>query len=230
MNREGKGVKIATFAGGCFWCTEADFEKLPGVLEVVAGYTGGSKEDPTYEEVCSGSTGHLEAIQVHYDPIKISYEQLLDFFWRHIDPTDSGGQFVDRGPQYRSAIFYHDEEQRRLAEESKAALIRSGMLKRSIVTQIIPSSRFYEAEAYHQDFHSKSPQHYRNYRLGSGRDPFLCQVWGSEGKGKASGEEGVYQKPDEGTRINSIPEPDGQALPSPWSRGTSWSGRTAATS
>ena len=121
MVRENKRLQIATFAGGCFWCTESDFEKLPGVVKVVSGYTGGHKENPSYKEVSSGTTGHVEAVQVYYDPSKLTYEELLDRFWRHIDPTDPGGQFVDRGSQYRSAIFYHDEEQKRLAEKSKEA-------------------------------------------------------------------------------------------------------------
>src|SRR4030043_1991562 len=126
MAKEDGMIKKATFAGGCFWCTEADFEKLPGVVKVISGYTGGIKENPTYEQVSSGGTGHVEAIQVYYDPSKLSYEELLDFFWKHIDPTDKGGQFVDRGSQYRSVIFYHDEEQKQLAEKSKEALDKSG--------------------------------------------------------------------------------------------------------
>ena len=126
MTEGNMATRKATFAGGCFWCTEADFEKLPGVVKVISGYTGGNKENPTYEEVSSGTTGHVEAIQVYYDPSKITYEGLLDFFWKHIDPTDRGGQFVDRGQQYRSVIFYHDEEQKRLAEKSKEALDKSG--------------------------------------------------------------------------------------------------------
>src|SRR4030042_6104239 len=127
----------ATFAGGCFWCTEADFEKLPGVVKAISGYTGGNKENPTYEQVSSGTTGHIEAIQVYYDPSKITYEKLLDFFWKHIDPTDKDGQFVDRGPQYRSAIFYHDEEQKRLAEKSREALDKSGRFNKPVVTEMI---------------------------------------------------------------------------------------------
>ena len=146
MTREEKAFPVATFAGGCFWCTEADFEKLPGVVKVISGYTGGTKENPTYEEVSSGTTGHVESIQVYYDPSKITYKELLDFFWRHVDPTDSGGQFVDRGQQYRSVIFYHDEEQKRLAEESKEALSRSGRFTKPIVTEILKFTRFYTAE------------------------------------------------------------------------------------
>src|SRR4030043_1708839 len=137
MAKEDGMIKKATFAGGCFWCTEADFEKLPGVVKVISGYTGGQKENPSYPEVSSGSTGHVEAIQVYYDSTKLTYTELLDYFWRHIDPTDSGGQFVVRGFQYRSAIFYHDEEQKSLAEKSKEALSRSNRFEKPIVTEII---------------------------------------------------------------------------------------------
>lgn len=155
MAQEDSRLKKATFAGGCFWCTESDFEKLPGVVKVISGYTGGHKENPTYEEVCSGETGHVEAVQVYYDPSKITYGELLDYFWRHIDPTDPVGQFVDHGSQYRSAIFYHDEEQKQLAEKSKEALTRSGKFDRPIVTEILPLTRFHEAEEYHQDYYRK---------------------------------------------------------------------------
>ena len=174
----GQNMGVATFAGGCFWCIEADFEKVPGVLKVISGYTGGTKENPTYEEVSSGATGHLEAVQVYYEPSRVTYEELLALFWRHIDPTDPGGQFVDRGSQYRSAIFYHDEEQKRLAEESKEKLNESGKFKRPVVTEIIKFTGFYEAEAYHQDYYKKAPLRYRGYRNGSGRDQFLKRVWG----------------------------------------------------
>ncbi len=175
-----KNLKRATFAGGCFWCTESDFEKVDGVVEVISGYTGGHTENPTYEEVSSGVTGHAESIQVIYDPAKVSYEQLLDVFWRHIDPTDAGGQFVDRGTQYRSAIFYQDDEQRRLAEESKAKLAQSGRFDKPIVTEIVKLGPFYPAEEYHQDYYKKNPLRYKYYRYGSGRDQFLAQVWGKE--------------------------------------------------
>src|SRR5512136_461130 len=158
---------VATFAGGCFWCVESDFEKVPGVLKVVSGYTGGKKENPTYEEVCSGRTGHLEAVQVYYDPDRITYGQLLDIFWRHIDPTDEGGQFVDRGSQYRSAVFYHDEEQKALAERSLDALAKSAKFARPVATEILPLTTFYEAEDYHQDYYKKSPQRYQFYRSSS---------------------------------------------------------------
>lgn len=172
-------TETATFAGGCFWCTESDFEKLPGVVKVVSGYTGGKKENPTYEEVSSGKTGHVEAIQVYYDPAKVTYEELLIWFWRHIDPTDAGGQFVDRGSQYRSVIFYHNEEQKRLAEKSKEELNKSGRFGKPIVTEIIPFTKFYAAEDYHQDYYKKNTLRYKYYRYASGRDQFLHKVWGS---------------------------------------------------
>jgi peptide methionine sulfoxide reductase msrA/msrB len=168
MTRESENLKKATFAGGCFWCTEADFEKLPGVVKVVSGYTGGQKENPTYAEVSSGKTGHVEAVQVYYDPSKISYEELLDTLWKHIDPTDGGGQFVDRGPQYRSAIFYHDDEQKRLAEKSKEALGKSGKFNKPIATEILRFTKFYEAEEYHQDYYKNHSLRYSFYRHGSG--------------------------------------------------------------
>jgi peptide methionine sulfoxide reductase msrA/msrB len=177
MNEENKNIKTATFAGGCFWCTESDFKKIDGVLEVISGYTGGSKENPTYEEVSSGQTGHTEAVQVVYDPGKVSYKELLDFFWKHMDPTDSGGQFVDRGSQYRPVIFYHDDEQKRLAEESREALDKSGRFSKSIVTEIVKFSNFYRAEDYHQDYYKKNPMRYKIYRSHSGRDQFLKKVW-----------------------------------------------------
>jgi peptide methionine sulfoxide reductase msrA/msrB len=168
----------ATFAGGCFWCTESDFEKLPGVVRVISGYTGGQKDNPTYEEVSDGGTGHVEAVQIHYDPQVVTYKQLLDWFWHHIDPTDAGGQFVDRGSQYRSVIFYHDEEQKRLAEESKQALSKSGKFKQPIVTEIVKFAKFYPAEDYHQDYYKAHAVRYKFYRYNSGRDQFLKKVWG----------------------------------------------------
>ena len=199
MTKESENLKKATFAAGCFWCTEADFEKLPGVVKVVSGYTGGNKENPTYAEVSSGNTGHVEAVQVYYDPSKISYEELLDYLWKHIDPTDAGGQFVDRGGQYRSAIFYHDEEQKRLAEKSKEALEKSGRFNKPIATEILKFTKFYEAEEYHQDYYKKSSLKYSFYRHGSGRDQFLEQVWGKERQPKKVKKERRYQKPDEAT-------------------------------
>ena len=189
-------TETATFAGGCFWCTQADFEKVPGVVKVVAGYTGGHKENPTYEEASSGTTGHVEAVQVYYDPAKITYEELLNWFWRHIDPTDPSGQFVDRGSQYRSVIFYHNEEQKRLAERSRDALNKSGKFDKPIVTEIIKFTKFYEAEDYHQDYYKKNPLRYKYYRYASGRDQFLEKVWGNEAKSPKPVKEQAYKKPD----------------------------------
>ncbi len=172
-----ENAAVATFAGGCFWCVESDFEKVDGVREVISGYTGGQKPNPTYEEVSSHKTDHLEAVQVIYNPEKVSYEELLDVFWRHVDPTDPGGQFVDRGPQYRTAVFYHDEEQRRLAEESKKRLSESGPFEKPIVTEILESETFYKAEDYHQDYYRKNPFRYSFYRSNSGRDRFVESAW-----------------------------------------------------
>ncbi len=170
----------ATFAGGCFWCTEAAFEQLDGVYEVISGYTGGSEQDPTYEQVSSGTTGHAEAVQVSYDPLRIGYDELLDLYWRQIDPTDAGGQFVDRGAQYRTVVFYHDDEQRAMAEASRDALAESGRFDAPIVTDIVAAGPFYRAEEYHQDFYKKAPERYESYRAGSGHDPFLESIWGEE--------------------------------------------------
>jgi peptide methionine sulfoxide reductase msrA/msrB len=192
-------TRIATFAGGCFWCTEADLEKVPGVVKVISGYTGGRKENPSYKEVSSGTTGHAEAIQVYYDPSKITYQGLLDVFWKHIDPTDPGGQFVDRGAQYRSVIFYHNDEQKRLAEESKEGLEKSGRFNKPIVTEIVPLTTFYEAEEYHQDYYKKHSLRYKYYRYASGRDQFLQTVWGKDKKSTGAKREGAYAKPDDAT-------------------------------
>jgi peptide methionine sulfoxide reductase msrA/msrB len=170
----------AVFAGGCFWCTEADFEKLDGVVEAISGYTGGHVADPTYEQVSGGGTGHLESVEVVYDPKRVSYDELLDWFWRHVNPTDPGGQFVDRGSQYRSAIFYANEEQHKEAEASKAKLAASGHFDKPIVTEILPLGTFYPAEEYHQDYYKKNPIRYRWYRSGSGRDQFLEKTWGKD--------------------------------------------------
>lgn len=178
MERLHGDLSVATFAGGCFWCTEADFEKVDGVVEATSGYAGGSKENPTYEEVSAGGTGHLEAVQVLYDPKKVSYRELLDYFWRHVDPTDPGGQFVDRGAQYGSAIFYRNEQERRIAEESKRELEKSAVFDKPIVTKIMELSRFYEAEQYHQNYYKKNPVRYKFYRWNSGRDQFLKTAWG----------------------------------------------------
>ena len=171
----------ATFAGGCFWCMQPPYDKLPGVIKTVVGYTGGSTKNPTYEEVSSGTTGHCEAVVVIYDPTKIKYEKLLQVFWKNVDPTDSGGQFVDRGNQYRTEIFYHNAEQKRLAEASKAALDQSGRYKgKKIVTPITSAGEFYVAEEYHQKYYLKHPYKYEFYRSRSGRDDYLKKIWGDE--------------------------------------------------
>ncbi|MGG4045602.1 MULTISPECIES: peptide-methionine (S)-S-oxide reductase MsrA [Paenibacillus] len=167
----------ATFAGGCFWCMVTPFEELPGIVSIVSGYTGGHKPNPTYEEVCSETTGHVEAVQITFNPDIFPYEKLLELFWQQIDPTDAGGQFYDRGSSYQTAIFYHSEEQREKAEASKQALERSGRFDKPIVTPILPAGPFYEAEEYHQDYHKKNPGHYKRYRKGSGRDDFLEKHW-----------------------------------------------------
>jgi peptide methionine sulfoxide reductase msrA/msrB len=197
MREKHQDYRTATFAGGCFWCVESDFEKVDGVVEVVSGYTGGHKDNPTYEEVSEGGTGHVEAVQIFYDPEKVSYGELLDVFWRHVDPTDAGGQFVDRGSQYASAVFYHDEEQKRIAEESKKALENSGRFAKPIVTQIRPFTKFYRAEDYHQKYHQHHEPRYRFYRYSSGRDQFLGKVWGNE-EAAAAGkpEPSDFTKPD----------------------------------
>ena len=167
----------AVFAGGCFWCTESDFEKVDGVIEAISGYTGGHVANPTYEQVSAGGTGHIESVKVLYDEDKISYEQLLEVFWRHVDPTDAGGQFVDRGSQYVSAIFYSDDRQRQLAEASKERLVASGQFDKPIATRIMPLEEFYEAEKYHQNYYKENPIRYKWYRSGSGRDRFLEKAW-----------------------------------------------------
>jgi methionine-S-sulfoxide reductase len=175
-----QNLQVATFAGGCFWCMVKPFDTWPGVIKVVSGYTGGHKENPTYEEVCSGTTGHKEAVQITYDEALMPYEKLLELYWQQIDPTDAGGQFVDRGSSYQTAIFVHNEEQRRLAEASKKALADSGRFEQPIVTPILDAEPFYAAEAYHQGFYQTNSQHYHAYRQGSGRDTFLNKNWESE--------------------------------------------------
>ncbi len=177
MDQSLRKFETATFAGGCFWCSESDFEKVEGVVDVISGYTGGQEANPTYKEVSSGQTGHYEAVQVIYDPDRVTYEELLEAFWRHVNPTDAGGQFVDRGPQYRTAIFYHSEEQKRMAESAKKELQASGRFNGPIVTPILPFSAFYNAEDYHQDYHKKSPLRYKYYRHASGRDQFIKDNW-----------------------------------------------------
>ena len=192
----GGDFATATFAGGCFWCMEPPFEKLAGVREVISGYTGGSKVNPTYEEVSAGTTGHLESVEVIYDPSVISYDRLLDVFWKNIDPTDPGGQFVDRGGQYRSAIFYHSDEQKKLAELSKQKLGASGIFQKPIVTEILPAGTFYRAEDYHQDYYKKNPIRYKFYRFNSGRDQFLEKTWsGKTFETISSAGEQRYTKP-----------------------------------
>lgn len=167
----------AIFAGGCFWCVEADFEKLPGVLAAESGYTGGKTPNPTYDDVSAGGTGHTEAVRVTYDPAKVSYAVLLDYFWHHIDPTVKDRQFCDIGNQYRSAVYYDSEAQRAVVEASKAAILKSGALK-VIQTEIAPVSAFYPAEEYHQDYYKKNPLRYKLYRTSCGRDKRVAEVWG----------------------------------------------------
>ena len=171
---------VATFAGGCFWCMEHPFDENDGVIDVVSGYMGGTKENPTYKEVSAGGTGHLEVVQVVYDPEVISYETLLHIFWRQINPTDAGGQFVDRGDQYATAIFYHDNDQKKLATQSKREMDKSGVFGEKIVTPIIQATIFYRAEEYHQDYYIKNPVRYNYYRGASGRDDYLDSIWGED--------------------------------------------------
>ena len=199
MTQESGKLRTATFAGGCFWCTESDFEKVHGVVEVISGYAGGHTPNPTYEQVSAGGTGYAEAIQVVYDPDKVSYAQLLDYFWKHVNPTDAGGQFVDRGSQYRSAIFYGNDEEKKLAEESKRELQASRKFDKPIVTDIVKFTNFYRAEDYHQDYYKKNPLRYSFYRLNSGRDQFLAREWGkpAEEKNVAEAAERKYSKPDD---------------------------------
>jgi peptide-methionine (S)-S-oxide reductase len=173
------GTAVATFAGGCFWCMEPPFDKIDGVLATTSGYIGGMKQSPTYEEVSSGRTGHAEAVQVLYDPKKVSYEKLLDVFWHNIDPTVKDRQFCDVGSQYRTAIFVHDAQQLRAAEASKAALEKSKPFREPIVTDIVTATDFWPAEEYHQDYYVKNPVRYAYYRTGCGRDARLKQLWGS---------------------------------------------------
>ncbi|MFC1867317.1 peptide-methionine (R)-S-oxide reductase MsrB [Thermodesulfobacteriota bacterium] len=180
MSSRTDNLRTATFAGGCFWCTESDFEKVNGVVEAVSGYMGGHKKNPTYKEVSAGGTGHVEVVEVTYDPNIVSYKELLDVFWKHVDPTDPAGQFVDKGEQYRSVIFYNDENEKRLAEDSKKALDASGSFNKPIVTDIIKAGTFYRAEDYHQDYYKTHSVRYKFYRWNSGRDQFLEKVWGKE--------------------------------------------------
>jgi peptide-methionine (S)-S-oxide reductase len=180
---DGRSLEKATFAGGCFWCMEPPFDKLDGVVSVTSGYTGGRKKDPTYEEVSSGGTGHAEAVQVVFDPAKIGYKAILDVFWRNVDPTTPNRQFCDVGTQYRTAIFYHDEAQKKLAEDSRRALEEAGRLKGKVVTEIVPASMFYPAEEYHQKYYRKNPVRYKLYRYNCGRDRRLEELWGPKNEG-----------------------------------------------
>lgn len=172
--------QLASFAGGCFWCMVEPFDERPGIIKVISGYTGGFLPNPTYEQVCRGETGHVEAVQITYDPDILSYEDLLDMYWPLIDPTDPGGQFCDQGSSYKTAIFYHTLEQKEIAQASKQALADSGRFSKPIVTKILPATEFWPAEDYHQGFYKKNPTHYGNYRRSSGRDEFIQKSWGRE--------------------------------------------------
>ncbi len=176
----GAGNLTATFAGGCFWCMEPPFDELPGVISTISGYIGGHTKNPTYEEVSAGHTGHAEAVEVVYDPARISYEQLLDVFWKNIDPITPNRQFCDVGSQYRSAIFYHGDEQKRLAEKSKRTIESSGRFDKPIVTEIHPAGPFYRAEEYHQDYYKKNPIRFNFYKFSCGRARRLAELWGEK--------------------------------------------------
>lgn len=189
-------LSIATFAGGCFWCVESDFEKVPGVHQVISGYSGGSVANPTYEQASSGTTGHVEAVQVYYDPEVIQYDLLLQAFWRQIDPTDNKGQFVDRGAHYRPVIFYQTAKQQQLALQSKQALEESGRYDKKINIQIVAFKNFYPAEDYHQDYYKKNPIRYKYYRFNSGRDQYLTKIWGNDLK-MSSFLKPRYSKPED---------------------------------
>jgi peptide methionine sulfoxide reductase msrA/msrB len=191
---QNKSFEKATFAGGCFWCMEPPFENLGGVIDVKSGYTGGKEKNPSYKETASGKTGHREAIQITFDPKRISYTELLTVFWRNIDPTDEGGQFYDRGTPYKTAIFFHDNSQKRLAEESKVDL-QKNKFKKPIVTEILMASTFFEAEGYHQDFYLKSPERYNAYKKGSGREDYKKKMWSDEMNDKNDTKK--YKKPSD---------------------------------
>lgn len=201
LDSEASDYRKATFAGGCFWCIEAPFDKVEGVVSAVSGYTGGEEKNPTYKQVSSGRTSHLEAVEVTYDPERVSYEELLAVYWRQFDPTDAGGSFYDRGHHYTSAVFYHDEEQRRLAEASKEALAASGRFDKPVVTPIRAAQTFYPAEEYHQDYYKKQPDHYQSYRAGSGRDRFIAEYWGNETADSRWGKPGERELREKLTRI-----------------------------
>ena len=173
-----KGTALATFAGGCFWCMEPPFEALPGVVSVTSGFSGGMERNPTYDEVSASKTGHAEAVQVRYDPKRISYDELLRVYWHNVDPTSGDGQFCDRGKQYRPAIFYNNAAERRVAQDSRFRASKELLVKKPIMVQIVPFMAFYPAEDYHQDYYKKNPQHYKEYRTGCGRDRRLRELWG----------------------------------------------------
>lgn len=193
VKKSDESLAVATFAGGCFWCVESDFEKVPGVSEAISGYIGGHVENPTYKQVSYGQTGHVEAVEVHYDPSQVSYEQLLRAFWQQIDPTDAGGQFVDRGFQYSPFIFYHDEQQKMMAETSRQALAESGRFDKPLTIKIKKTSHFWPAEEYHQDYYKKNPIRYNYYRYNSGRDQFLEATWGDD-----------LHKPEERSKMTQV--------------------------
>ncbi|MBU1169107.1 MAG: peptide-methionine (R)-S-oxide reductase MsrB [Proteobacteria bacterium] len=187
-------LEKATFAGGCFWCVESDLEKIPGLVSVISGYAGGPEKNPSYHDVSYGKTGHRESVQVTFDPDQTTYETLLDVFFRHMDPTDPGGQFADRGFQYTTAVFYHTDNQKNLAEKYMKTLAASGRYEKPLVTQILPYLNFYPAEEYHQDYYKKNPSHYQTYRTGSGRDAFVRKIWATPSPPKAP-----YTKLDDAT-------------------------------
>ncbi|MFC1699875.1 peptide-methionine (R)-S-oxide reductase MsrB [Candidatus Omnitrophota bacterium] len=195
-------MEKADFAGGCFWCMEADFQKISGVKEVISGYMGGTGKNPTYQDY--GKKGHIEAIQITYDSSEITYKELLRIFWRQIDPVDAGGQFCDRGNEYTTAIFYHTEEQQRLAGQSKQELEKSGKFEQPIATKIIQAGEFYAAEEYHQDYSKKNPIRYKLYRFNCGRDRRLKQVWGAMNKKEKTANTSKYKKPDQGELKRSL--------------------------
>lgn len=197
MKKYNNQTETATLAGGCFWCVESAFKKIDGVIDAVSGYTGGHTKNPSYAEVSKGKTGHVEAVNVIFDPDKISYSDILNVFWRNIDPTDPEGQFVDRGTQYASAIFYHNEEQRSLAEQSRRDLEKSARFKKPIVTEILPFDKFYKAENYHQDYYKNFPSQYESYRRNSGRDQFIEKIWSDKKEGLNIEKQSKYSKPDE---------------------------------
>ncbi|WLR52807.1 peptide-methionine (S)-S-oxide reductase MsrA [Bacillus tianshenii] len=180
MTGEQNQFEKATFAGGCFWCMVKPFDQYDGIEEVVSGYTGGHVENPTYKQVCTHTTGHYEAVEITFNPAVFPYKKLLQVFWQQIDPTDAGGQFGDRGESYKTAIFYHNEKQKQLAEKSKQELAQSGKFKDPVVTEILPAKTFYPAEDYHQNYYKKNPAHYKAFRKGSGREAFIHSKWGED--------------------------------------------------